>query len=109
MVKAGYPMKFGAGVVTTAGGLGILIPPSIAMIIYAVATNSSIGALFMAGVIPGLVLAFLLGVTTWYVARKNNYPRQKKASWAERWQALREAFWGVLLVCVVMVEMMLVH
>jgi C4-dicarboxylate transporter DctM subunit len=102
MVKAGYPMKFGAGVVTTAGGLGILIPPSIAMIIYAVATNSSIGALFMAGVIPGLVLAFLLGVTTWYVARKNNYPRQKKASWAERWKALREAFWGVLLVFVVM-------
>ncbi|MBP9904932.1 MAG: TRAP transporter large permease subunit [Rhodoferax sp.] len=102
MVKAGYPMKFGAGVVTTAGGLGILIPPSIAMIIYAVATNSSIGALFMAGVIPGLVLAFLLGVTTWYIARKNNYPRQRKASWAERWKALREAFWGVLLVFIVM-------
>ncbi len=102
MVKAGYPMKFGAGVVTTAGGLGILIPPSIAMIIYAVATNSSIGALFMAGVIPGMVLAFLLGVTTWYVARKNNYPRQRKASWAERGRALREAFWGVLLVFIVM-------
>lgn len=102
MVKAGYPMKFGAGVVTTAGGLGILIPPSIAMIIYAVATNSSIGALFMAGVIPGMVLAFLLGFTTWYVARKNNYPRQRKASWAERGRALREAFWGVLLVFIVM-------
>ncbi len=102
MVKAGYPMKFGAGVITTAGGLGILIPPSIAMIIYAVATNSSIGALFMAGVIPGLVLAFLLGVTTWYVARKNDYPRQRKASWGERSQALREAFWGVLLVFIVM-------
>ncbi len=102
MVKAGYPMKFGAGVVTTAGGLGILIPPSIAMIIYAVATNSSIGALFMAGVIPGLVLALLLGVTTWYIARKNDYPRQRKASWAERWKALREAFWGVLLVFIVM-------
>lgn len=102
MVKAGYPMKFGAGVVTTAGGLGILIPPSIAMIIYAVATNSSIGALFMAGVIPGLVLAVLLGFTTWHIARKNNYPRQRKASWAERWKALREAFWGVLLVFIVM-------
>jgi C4-dicarboxylate transporter DctM subunit len=72
------------------------------MIIYAVATNSSIGALFMAGLIPGMVLAFLLGATTWYVARKNNYPRQRKASWAERWKALREAFWGVLLVFIVM-------
>jgi C4-dicarboxylate transporter, DctM subunit len=102
MVKAGYPMKFGAGVVTTAGGLGILIPPSIAMIIYAVSTNSSIGSLFMAGVIPGLVLALMLGITTWYIARKNNYPRQPKATWRERGKALREAFWGVLLVFLVM-------
>lgn len=102
MVKAGYPMKFGAGVITTAGGLGILIPPSIAMIIYAVSTNTSIGALFMAGVVPGIVLAFLLGFTTWRIARKNNYPRQRKATWSERWKALRESFWGVLLIFIVM-------
>ena len=102
MVKAGYPMRFGAGVVTVSGGLGILIPPSIAMIIYAVSTNTSIGALFMAGVVPGVLLAFLLGATTWYIARKNNYPRQPKASWGERYKALREAFWGVLLVFLVM-------
>jgi C4-dicarboxylate transporter DctM subunit len=102
MVKAGYPMKFGAGVVTVSGGLGILIPPSIAMIVYAVSTNTSIGALFMAGVVPGLFLAFLLGVTTWYIARKNKYPRQPKATWGERFKALREAFWGVLLVFIVM-------
>jgi C4-dicarboxylate transporter DctM subunit len=102
MVKAGYPMKFGAGVITTAGGLGILIPPSIAMIIYAVSTNTSIGALFMAGVVPGIVLAFLLGFTTWRIARKNNYPRQPKATWSERWKALRESFWGVLLIFIVM-------
>ncbi|MEO8281762.1 MAG: TRAP transporter large permease subunit, partial [Ideonella sp.] len=102
MVKAGYPMKFGAGVVTTSGGLGILIPPSIAMIIYAVSTNSSIGALFMAGVVPGLVLALLLGLTTFYIARKHNYPRQPKATWRERWQALRESFWGVFLIFIVM-------
>ena len=102
MVKAGYPMRFGAGVVTTSGGLGILIPPSIAMIIYAVSTNSSIGALFMAGVVPGLVLALLLGLTTFYIARKNNYPRQPKATWGERWVALRESFWGVFLVFIVM-------
>jgi C4-dicarboxylate transporter DctM subunit len=102
MVKAGYPMKFGAGVVTVSGGLGILIPPSIAMIVYAVSTNTSIGALFMAGVVPGIFLAFLLGVTTWHIARKNNYPRQPKATWGERYKALREAFWGVLLVFIVM-------
>ncbi len=102
MVKAGYPMRFGAGVVTTSGGLGILIPPSIAMIIYAVSTNSSIGALFMAGVVPGIVLALLLGFTTWRIARKNNYPRQPKATWAERGKALRESIWGVLLIIIVM-------
>ncbi|MEP7205949.1 MAG: TRAP transporter large permease subunit [Casimicrobiaceae bacterium] len=102
MVKAGYPMRFGAGVVTTSGGLGILIPPSIAMIIYAVSTNTSIGALFMAGVVPGLVLALFLGLTTFYIARKHNYPRQPKATWGERFTALRESFWGVLLIFIVM-------
>jgi C4-dicarboxylate transporter DctM subunit len=76
MVKAGFPKAFGAGVITTSGALGILIPPSIAMVMYAVATNTSIGALFMAGVIPGVMLASLLGLTTWYRAKKFNYPRQ---------------------------------
>jgi C4-dicarboxylate transporter DctM subunit len=58
MVKAGFPNKFGAGVITTSGALGILIPPSIVMVMYSVATNTSVGALFMAGVIPGMVLAW---------------------------------------------------
>ncbi|MDP2679257.1 MAG: TRAP transporter large permease subunit, partial [Rhodoferax sp.] len=80
MVKAGYPQRFGAGIVASAGGLGILIPPSIAMVMYAVSTNSSIGALFMAGVIPGLVLASMLMLTTWWIARRNNYPKAKRAS-----------------------------
>src|SRR6187551_1625336 len=75
MVKAGFPKRFGAGVVTTSGALGILIPPSIVMVMYAVATNTSVGALFMAGVVPGIMLAFFLGLTTWYLARKHGYPR----------------------------------
>ena len=102
MVKAGFPNRFGAGVITTSGALGILIPPSIVMVMYSVSTNTSVGALFMAGVIPGLVLAFMLGFTTWYRAKKNNYPRQPKASWAERLQALRESAWGLFLIIVVM-------
>jgi C4-dicarboxylate transporter DctM subunit len=102
MVKAGYPKKFGAGVVASAGGLGILIPPSIAMVMYAVSTNSSIGALFMAGVVPGLVLAAMLMFTTWWIARKNNFPRAVRASWPERFKAFRESIWGLLLIIVVM-------
>jgi C4-dicarboxylate transporter, DctM subunit len=102
MVKAGYPKSFGVGVIASSGGMGILIPPSIVMVMYAVSTNSSIGALFMAGVIPGLLLAFFLGFTTWYRARKGNYPRERACSWAERWDAFRKSIWGLLLIFVVM-------
>jgi C4-dicarboxylate transporter DctM subunit len=102
MVKAGFPNRFGAGILTTSGALGILIPPSIVMVMYSVSTNTSVGALFMAGVIPGLVLATMLGLTTWYRAWKNNYPRQAKASWIERWKAFRESAWGLFLIIVVM-------
>ena len=102
MVKAGFPKRFGAGVITTSGALGILIPPSIVMVMYSVSTNTSVGALFMAGVAPGLVLATMLGVTTWYRAWKNGYPRQTRATWPERLKALKESVWGLLLIVVVM-------
>ena len=102
MVKAGFPNKFGAGVITTSGALGILIPPSIVMVMYSVSTNTSVGALFMAGVIPGLMLASLLGLTTWWRARKFGYPRMPKATLAQRIKALRESMWGLLLIVVVM-------
>jgi C4-dicarboxylate transporter DctM subunit len=101
MIKQGFPSRFGAGVITTSGALGILIPPSIVMVMYAVATNTSVGALFIAGIIPGLILATMLGVTTWWRARKFNYPRQPRASWAERWRAFRDAIWGLFLIVVV--------
>src|SRR5512137_1452762 len=101
MVKQGFPARFGAGVITTSGALGILIPPSIVMVMYAVATNTSVGALFIAGVVPGIILATMLGLTTWHLARKNNYPRQPKATWGERWSTFRESIWGLALVIVV--------
>lgn len=102
MVKQGFPNRFGAGIITTSGSLGILIPPSIAMVMYSVSTNTSVGSMFIAGVVPGLLLAFFLGFTTWWIARKNDYPRLPKASWAERWKAFRESFWGLMLIVVVM-------
>ncbi|GGX91627.1 TRAP transporter large permease [Vogesella alkaliphila] len=101
MVKQGFPNSFGAGVITTSGALGILIPPSIVMVMYSVATNTSVGQLFMAGVIPGLMLATFLGLTTWYRARKFNYPRLPKASFKQRVKALRESMWGLFLIVVV--------
>ena len=102
MLKAGYPQRFGAGIITTSGALGILIPPSIVMVMYAVATSTSVGALFMAGVVPGLVMATMLGLVAWYRARKFGYPRQARATWTERWRAGRDAIWGLALIVVVM-------
>ena len=101
MVAQGFPKRFGAGVITTSGALGILIPPSIVMVMYAVATSTSVGALFIAGIVPGLMLATMLGVTTWWRARKNHYPRQAKATWGERWGTFRQSIWGLLLIIVV--------
>jgi C4-dicarboxylate transporter DctM subunit len=116
MVKQGFPKRFGAGVITTSGALGILIPPSIVMVVYAVATggsvaldpngmrvsSASVGQLFIAGVIPGIMLASLLGLTTFYRAWKNDYPRMPRASWLERWVAFRKCVWGLLLILIVL-------
>jgi len=116
MVAQGYPKRFGAGVIATSGALGILIPPSIVMVLYAVATggsvtidpegkrvlSASVAQLFMAGVIPGLILASMLGATTFYRAYKNNYPRMQKATWPEAMIAFRDSIWGLLLIVIVL-------
>jgi C4-dicarboxylate transporter DctM subunit len=101
MVAQGFPKRFGAGVIATSGALGILMLPSIVKVIYAVSTNTSIGALFVAGVIPGLILTTMLCLTTWWIARKNNYPRLPRASWGQRFKAFRDSAWGLFLVVVV--------
>jgi C4-dicarboxylate transporter DctM subunit len=101
MVRAGYPMKFGAGVICVAGSLGILMLPSIPKVIYAIATNTSIGALFVAGLLPGILLTTMLCTVTWYIARKNNYARMQKQSWGARWKAFRRSVWGLMLVVII--------
>ncbi|MCJ2015663.1 TRAP transporter large permease [Methylobacterium sp. J-076] len=101
MVAEGYPKRFGAGIITTSGALGILVPPSIILVLYGVSTNSSIGNLFLAGVMPGIVLSALLGLVTFIIARKNGYPRMARATWRERLAAFRESVWGLFLVVMV--------
>jgi C4-dicarboxylate transporter, DctM subunit len=102
MVEHGFPKRFGAGVITTSGALGILVPPSIILVLYGVSTNTSIGALFMAGVLPGVTLASLLGLVTWIYAWRKRYPRMPAASWGERWRAFRESVWGLFLIAIVL-------
>ncbi|SEC81802.1 C4-dicarboxylate transporter, DctM subunit [Rhizobiales bacterium GAS188] len=116
IVQNGYPPRFGAGVIATSGALGILFPPSINLVIYAVATSgmqprgpggqvvdsASVGQLFMAGLVPGLMLATMLGATTWYRAWRNDYPRMERSSWVESLRAFRESFWGLFLIVLVL-------
>nr|WP_246775333.1 TRAP transporter large permease subunit [Bradyrhizobium diazoefficiens] len=101
MVRHGYPMRFGAGIITVAGSLGILMLPSIPKIVYAVSTNTSIGALFVAGLLPGILLTTMLCIVTWWLARSRDYPRLQKASWGETVHAFRESVWGLLLVVII--------
>jgi C4-dicarboxylate transporter DctM subunit len=101
MVRHGYPMRFGAGIITVAGSLGILMLPSIPKIVYAVATNTSIGALFVAGLLPGTMLTTMLCIVTWWIARSRDYPRLPKASWGETVHTFRESIWGLMLVVII--------
>ena len=102
MVDHGYPKKFGAGVITTSGALGILVPPSVILVLYGVSTNTSIGALFMAGVVPGILLALVLAGLTFVIAWRRGYPRMPRATWGERWTAFRKSFWGLALIGIVL-------
>jgi C4-dicarboxylate transporter DctM subunit len=102
MVRVGYTQAFATGVIVNAGTLGILIPPSIVMVVYAAATESSVGRLFIAGVIPGLLLGLGLMVAIYIAARIKKLPRQPKVPWRERLTLFREALWGLLLIFIVM-------
>ena len=102
MVKNGYPMEFGAGVICNAGTLGILIPPSIVMVVYAAVTEVSVGRIFLAGVVPGLTLGLMLMVAVWWRAGKLKTTPPPKASTVEMLRALRESLWGLALLVIIM-------
>ena len=101
MLQQGYTKNFSVGVIATSGGLGILIPPSIVMVIYGVSTSESIGRLFIAGIVPGIVMALALLLVTYVVARIHKFPTLPRASLREVWEAFRDAAWGLALVVVV--------
>jgi C4-dicarboxylate transporter DctM subunit len=102
MVKAGYPQTFAAGVICNAGTLGILIPPSIVMVVYGAATETSVGKLFMAGVVPGIVLGLMLMVAIFVRARMIDLPRQPRASLRDVLISGRDSLWGLLLIVIIL-------
>lgn len=102
MVKSGYTKEFGAGIICNAGTLGILIPPSIVMVVYAAATEQSVGKMFMAGVVPGALLGIALMVAIYIVARVKKLPAQPRVSIKQWFGAFRRALWGLLLMVIIL-------
>lgn len=102
MVRSGYPQAFGAGIICNAGTLGILIPPSVVMVVYAAATETSVGKLFMAGLIPGTLLGLVLMVTIYLIAVKRNLPALPRATFQEWLAAARRASWGLILMVIIL-------
>jgi C4-dicarboxylate transporter DctM subunit len=102
MVSSGYSRSFAAGVVCNAGTLGILIPPSIVMVVYGAVTESSIGNLFIAGILPGIIMTLAMMATVMVIAKKQNMPRQPRADFRMLMKAAREAVWGLFLIVIIL-------
>ncbi|WP_019613079.1 TRAP transporter large permease [Psychromonas ossibalaenae] len=102
MVKNGYSKEFAAGVICNAGTLGILIPPSIVMVVYAAATDVSVGRMFLGGVIPGLLAGLLLMIAIYIFARIKNIPTQPFVGWKEVFASAKDAGWGLLLIVIIL-------
>ncbi|MGX9461870.1 TRAP transporter large permease [Shewanella sp. A14] len=102
MVRAGYPEKFAAGVITTSGTLGILIPPSIVMLVYAAATEVSAARMFMAGLIPGLMMGFILMLAIYIVARIKKLPSRPFPGVKALALSSAKAFGGLALIFIVL-------
>ena len=102
MRQVGYTKDFAAGVICTAGTLGILIPPSIVMVVYAASVEVSVGRMFLAGVIPGLLAGFMLMTTIYIIAKIKNLPKGEWQGWGEIIASGREAGWGLFLIVIIL-------
>ncbi len=102
MRQVGYSKEFAAGVICNAGTLGILIPPSIVMVVYAAAVEVSVGRMFLAGVIPGLLAGIMLMVAIYVMAKVKNLPKGEWQGWGEVLASGREAGWGLFLIIIIL-------
>ena len=102
MRQVGYSKEFAAGVICNAGTLGILIPPSIVMVVYAASVEVSVGRMFLAGVIPGLLAGFMLMLAIYIMAKVKNLPKGEWKGWGEIFESGRDAGWGLFLIVIIL-------
>ncbi len=103
MVAAGHDKARSGGLIASAGIIAPIIPPSIGFVIFGVAANVSISKLFLAGIVPGLLMGAAIALTWWWVAKRENVRPPPKASAAQRWQALKSSTWALFLPVIVLV------
>ena len=101
MKKRGFPEEFACAVIACASTVGPIVPPSIVFLLIASIANLSVGQLFLAGVVPGIMMSTAMFIVTWHVCRKRNYPREQRASAPERWSALRDAVLALIAPAVI--------
>ncbi|PPK60200.1 C4-dicarboxylate transporter DctM subunit [Malaciobacter marinus] len=101
IMQAGYPKRYAVGTIATAGSLGILIPPSIVLIVYGVTAEVSIGKLFMAGVVPGVMLGAMMMVVTYIGARRLGFERTEPQPFRVRLSKMKDAAWGLMTIVIV--------
>ena len=102
LVKSGYSDKFSTGLLTSAGSLGILIPPSIPMILYCLVMNVSVGRVFLAGFLPGLLIGGVLILYSYILAKKNDWRTHQKTSFMEGLHLIKKASWGLAMPVIVL-------
>ena len=102
MDKRGYPKSYAAAVVAAASCLGVIIPPSITMVVFGIVANASIGQLLIGGILPGLFLSLLLLITNYVRSRQLGFPTEDRQPWSKRWHTFTDAVWGLMMPVIIL-------